>query len=515
MIVTFKFLTAAVRRVVGAFHHLGRFFGTMLLLSLAATWLVFAGVVYESYLNAWTSAGSFASSVKTLTSFDVARNLEFYNLSLQAAARGFADPEIWRLPTRVRQSALFDQAANASGFGSIMILDKDGRLLASSRSERPEPFDGSSRDYFQVYAAGKGAPDLYISHPFRGHRDGLWTVALSRRLANPDGSFAGVVVGTLKLSYFLNLFGTVRMPAGGVMILLHEDGTILMRSQLLEVGRNLQSSAVFRDMARLRSGEILRVSEVDHVERLYSFGIVDHLPIMLAVGLSTADFLTTWRWRMLFVALGFAVLTGFILLLAVALGRELHRRSQAESALLELAATDGMTGLANRRQFDQTLEAEWSRAQRTGTSVALLMIDNDFFKLYNDSYGHLQGDEALKAVATALRDTIRRPADLVARFGGEEFAILLPGTDLGGALEVAETVRAAVSRLGWAHAGSPFGRLTVSIGLAACQPEPGREALSLVQAADFALYEAKERGRNQVATGERLELPGFDWRASA
>ena len=192
----------------------------------------------------------------------------------------------------------------------------------------------------------------------------------------------------------------------------------------------------------------------------------------------------------------------------------MHRRTLAEKTLLDLAATDSLTGLPNRRSFDDILDTEWARAIRDDASAALLMVDCDFFKSYNDAYGHLQGDEGLRAVAGALRDTIQRPADLVARFGGEEFVILLPGTDLDGALLVAETVRTAVARLAWPHVRSPFGKLTVSIGIAACLPSLDRDALSLVQAADFALYEAKEKGRNQTATGEGLDLTAFGWRAA-
>ncbi len=505
MITMLDFLTAANRRAGDTLRSLGRLFTTMLILSLSTTWLLFAGVVYESYVNTWNSAGAFASNVKALISLDLARTIELYDLSLKAAAEGFADPDLRALPVRVRRMALFDQSANAPGLGAISIYDSTGALVADSRMERVPSDNAAGRDYFSVHAAASAG--LYFSHPFQSHlHDDVWTVALSRRISNADGSFAGVVVGTLKLSYFVRLFGAVDMPAESVITLVQADGTILMRSRLMDIGRDLNRSQTYRDMMSLHAGEFVRVSQVDYINRLYHFGPVDHLPLLLVVGLPVSDFLATWRWRMVFIALGFAILSGFIGLLAVALGRELHRRTLAEGALLELAATDGMTGLANRRHFDEVLEREWARAAREGSSVALLMVDHDFFKAYNDNYGHLQGDEALKAVARLMRTAMRRPADLVARYGGEEFAILMPETDLAGAIQVAETLRLAVSGLAWGHVRSPFGHLTVSVGVAACRPTAARHRLSLVKAADAALYQAKDLGRNQVVADEPQDL---------
>ena len=516
MIVALASITTAFTGAIQTLRRLGRPLIIMLVACPIVIWLLFAGIVYESYLNEWRSAGVFTDNIKSLTSLDISRTIEQYDLSLKAAAQGFADASIWTLPPKIRQKVLFDQSANASGLGSIVILDNTGRLVADSRFERPDHYDAADRDYFSVHVPKTGPRGLYISHPFKSRiHDHLWTIAISRRLENADGSFAGVVVGTLKLSYFLRLFNAVQMPTDSVITLVLGDGTILVRSRLIDIGRNISDSGVYQTMNSAGAGQVTRVSAIDQIERLYSFSSIDHLPIMIVVGVPTHEFLGRWRWRIAVVALGFAILSGFVLLLALTLGLELHRRVVAEHALLQLAATDSLTNLANRRRFDDTLDKEWARALREGYSLALLMVDCDFFKAYNDTYGHLQGDQALRAIAGILRDTVRRPADLIARFGGEEFAILLPGTDIDGAARVGETIRLAVANLAWPHNGSPFGFLSVSIGLAACLPSRDQDPLSVVQAADFALYEAKEGGRNQTATGERLDLTAFGWRASA
>jgi len=183
-----------------------------------------------------------------------------------------------------------------------------------------------------------------------------------------------------------------------------------------------------------------------------------------------------------------------------------RRLDEANRELTRLSAVDGLTGIANRRQFDEFLVREWARGARHTTQVSLLMCDVDFFKQYNDLYGHQAGDECLRAVAQALAACVKRPTDLVARYGGEEFAVILPDTDLHGARQLAEAMRVAVERLALTHGAGQGGVVTLSIG-AACHI-PGRDELASVavlKAADDALYRAKAAGRNCVAA--ELEIP--------
>ena len=176
---------------------------------------------------------------------------------------------------------------------------------------------------------------------------------------------------------------------------------------------------------------------------------------------------------------------------------------QAQSELLHrLAYVDGLTGIANRRQFDQQLEAEWRRCRRSGKPLAVLLLDIDYFKQYNDLYGHQQGDECLKAVATALRGQLRRSHDLVARYGGEEFVCLLPDCDLPGATEKAQAMCRAVQALGMAHGGSAVaGVVTISLGVACQVPDAQSTPQALLMRADAHLYRAKKQGRNRVEGG--------------
>lgn len=191
-----------------------------------------------------------------------------------------------------------------------------------------------------------------------------------------------------------------------------------------------------------------------------------------------------------------------------------NRRLAAENReLVRLAAVDPVTGVANRRSFDQTLDRVWRSGARQNREVALVMIDVDFFKPYNDRLGHPAGDECLKRVAGALGAALLRPDDFLARYGGEEFAVILPQTHMDGACVVAERLRAGVQALGMAHPAKPVAHhVTISQGVACQIPERGTNCSRLIALADQALYEAKKSGRNRVcaaADGVRVGLSVF------
>lgn len=179
-----------------------------------------------------------------------------------------------------------------------------------------------------------------------------------------------------------------------------------------------------------------------------------------------------------------------------ALRQSKQELAQANIKLQQLADIDGLTGLANRRRFDQALQSEWLRAQRAGQTLSLLMCDIDFFKLYNDSHGHLAGDECLKKVAAILGTSLRRPGDLAARYGGEEFTLVLPNTETAGAMAMAELCRQQVEAL--ALPNQMGCNVTISIGVASMVPVAGASPLDLIHSADLALYQAKHAGKNKV-----------------
>lgn len=186
----------------------------------------------------------------------------------------------------------------------------------------------------------------------------------------------------------------------------------------------------------------------------------------------------------------------------VCVGRNNHQQLEATAQLERLTQIDGLTGLFNRRSFDAALAAEWRRLQRQQLPLGMLMVDVDHFKLYNDTYGHLAGDDALRSVSRALQQHVGREGDRVCRYGGEEFAILLPGADIAQCRKVADLIHAEVRQMKIPHVVEPERRLSISIGIACALPGCEHPPESLVQAADQALYEAKKAGRNRSACAE-------------
>ncbi len=186
-----------------------------------------------------------------------------------------------------------------------------------------------------------------------------------------------------------------------------------------------------------------------------------------------------------------------------------HLTLKAQADLLrQYVYIDGLTGVRNRRSFDEQLASEWGRAMRDNTALSVVMVDVDFFKRYNDHYGHLAGDACLRSVASSLRQATKRPGDLVARYGGEEFACLLPGTPLEGALFFAQQMGAGIEALGLVHEDSPVGpNVTVSLGVCAIHGRAPGSADALLLAADAQLYRAKESGRNRACGGLMPSLP--------
>jgi diguanylate cyclase (GGDEF)-like protein len=178
---------------------------------------------------------------------------------------------------------------------------------------------------------------------------------------------------------------------------------------------------------------------------------------------------------------------------------DVTEQMKLEATLRMLSSTDGLTGLANRRTFDDTMQREWRRAQRGNYPMAVIIADIDHFKKFNDTYGHLAGDECLKKVATALKNAVRRAGDLAARYGGEEFVLLMPMTTVSEATQIAEDIRTSVESMKIRHEKSGVNDfVTLSLGAAALVPQQGMSAEDLIKEADKAMYQAKEMGRNRA-----------------
>ncbi|KVR44342.1 sensor domain-containing diguanylate cyclase [Burkholderia ubonensis] len=458
-------------------------------------------VLYQSRLDAMARATETSRNLALIAERDIERNFELYALSLQAVVDGVNDPDVMRSPWKLRREVLFDRAATATYLGAMLVLDENGNVIVDSVGDVPRKGNFSDREYFKVHRNNPNV-GLYVSDPYLSRlRGGSPSIALSRRISRPDGSFAGVAVVAVELEYFHKLFAGLSLGPHGSVALIRRDGAMIMRQpyDAKVIGRNIRNASTFQHFVSEPEGSFSDTAIIDGVRRLYYFKNFPQPPFIIMVAEAHSDIYAAWQRRAVVIgSLMAAFAVGFIGL-SFALGAQLRRRMRAESELAMLARTDGLTGLNNRRTLGEILDKEWRRARRTRSVFSLLFVDLDRFKAYNDTYGHQAGDDALTAVAKCIGENIRRPADSAARYGGEEFVVVLPDTTPEGAASIAEKIRTAISDLAIEHAGSEYGRVTASIGAAAWTPEDDGDVTAVIRAADEALYNAKATGRNKVA----------------
>ncbi|KPX26749.1 GGDEF domain protein [Pseudomonas syringae pv. delphinii] len=476
--------------------------------SMLAILAIVASLLARERDDAAQTAARAAANIVQLIDADVLHNAELYDSSLQGMISAWERPDLKDLSPELRQLVLFDRSTAAAYKGDLVLLDNRGEILADSLSVIPRNDNFSDRHYFRTHALDPSL-DLHVSPPYKtrwGYKD--WCISFSRRISGPDGEFKGIVSAAMRLVYFKHLFMSQRLGEGSSINLLNTDGTLIVRYPELDgqdlVGKDYSHTANFQRMLKEGDGSFAALSTQLNSRRLYTFSRVGNLPLLVVIGQSEDEVYAVWHRNAWLIGTATSLLCLGIVWLTWLLCRELRRRHRAEDELASLAATDGLTGLDNRRQLDEAMETEWARAQRSGKWLSLLMIDVDHFKAFNERHGHQGGDEALRRIAQAVAGTIRRPGDQLARYGGEEFVVVLPETDMNGALVIAEKIRAAVESLPrYADDQQP---ITVSIGVAAQIVRQGDKLAAFFGIADKALYQAKHNGRNRVE--QRVAVAG-------
>ncbi|WP_165937921.1 sensor domain-containing diguanylate cyclase [Methylobacterium segetis] len=441
---------------------------------------------------------------------DIARNIELYDLSLRAIVDGMKLPAVVNADPATRQLILFDRAATAENFGHTLVFDKLGNLVISSKSLDVPPLNYADREYFQ-YHATHDDPGLHISQPIISRLTGRRVLILSRRLSGPDGSFAGVAIGSVYLDYFRQLFAAVGDHLGNIT-LSGPGGSIVMREPYdeLEIGRSVSATDSYQKLVQAKDGSFEGAAMMGEGTRSFVFTQVGDLPLHLSIAVKPEDIYVEWWRKALVIGAVVLSLCAITMVLTWLFRCELIQRKAAERAtaalnaeLEQLALTDPLTGLANRRRYDEVLAREWRRCQRQSLSLSLLLLDADCFKGFNDRYGHQQGDEALKLIARSIEAALGRASDTACRIGGEEFAVILPETDARGAEIVAHRICETVAARAMPHVANPHSVVTVSCGVAhdALAKTPG----AMCAAADEALYDAKRAGRNQIKVSHARE----------
>ena len=436
--------------------------------------------------------------------------------------------------------------ANVPWIRVLSVAGTDGRIACSTELDAIG-LNVSDRAHFQnaLYSHDFTLSDYLVN---RLHQvPGL--IATFPAIGD-DGTVDGVVLAAINLKWIGELVATATQRSGASVLLLDGGGTLVAGSadEATLIGKKFAGHLLAQELLAHDEGTITTTG-FDGVRRIFAFARVPWTQARLAVGLDEAAVRSDIDRELTVASLQLALFGLFVLLvawfggeqlivrpirslvrtatlfgrgdfhvratqetwiaefepLAIALddmARKLAGREEelriANEHLEELASLDGLTGLANRRGFDRQLEQEWRRAGEINEPVALMMIDIDHFKLYNDRYGHVSGDTCLRSVGETLSLVTLENAVLVARYGGEEFALLLPGLDPPRITALAEAARRSIEDLLMPHAEAPCGHVTISVGVESMVPQHGQTAADLVEAADRALYAAKRRGRNRV-----------------
>lgn len=448
----------------------------------------------------WEAAYTAGHNVTSVLAADISRTLHLYDLSLQGVVERLREPGIEHVKGEALRRFLFDRSSSAEYLGAIGVLDEHGNVRYASMDIDEADRNFSDWDYFLVH---RDADDvgMYVSRPYQSPlRGGDESIAISRRISHSDGSFAGVVVGSLRLAYFRDRFATLSIGERDAITVFRNDGVVLVRNpySLSDMGREVDFPQDFQQFLIRREGAFVGALSPDGVKRLYTFEPIEDTPLVINVAQAADDILEPWVRRAALVVPVTLALFLSVIAQIVLFRREMRLRCAFEAQLERQAQTDGLTGISNRRAFDEALAREWQAARRDGHPLSLLFLDADRFKRFNDRYGHQEGDELLKTMAAILKKNARRPRDLAARYGGEEFVVLLPDTSGQRAIDIAETIRRAMLESGVPHPDNDGGVVTVSIGVATVLPKAGDESSALVEAADAAVYQAKKAGRNRV-----------------
>lgn len=410
---------------------------------------------------------------------------------------------------------LGNTAAEQPMLAGLFVYDTKGVPFASSQPLLVAHVNVADRAYFLHH---KNDPDhgAYVGEPIQSRSTGEWILTVSRRINDAEGNFAGVALATIRVDYFREFYNEFDIGNAGTIFLATEQGMLLVRRAQSEVrsGVDISKGPVFNMYKNSGPiGTAMLTSNIDGTERLYSYRRLEDHPLLVAVALAKEDILQTWQIQ----TSRMAVTTTLLLLILILVGyrmivlinakeaieyelRDAHDKLGVLNNELEtLASEDALTGLPNRRKFDTTLAIEFARAARNETPLALIMIDVDRFKQFNDLYGHPIGDECLRRIGQVLlTQGPNRATDLPARYGGEEMVILLPETDHEGAMAVAERIRRAIRGMAITHKANPDGIVTISAGVATCVPTRECHPNQLLKKADEALYEAKAGGRDRV-----------------
>ncbi|MBB4868233.1 diguanylate cyclase (GGDEF)-like protein [Pseudomonas nitritireducens] len=425
------------------------------------------------------------------------RDLDVHAQTLQTLANVVTGPATPALSQQVLQELVQGHAAGSVQSGTLVVTDADGQLLADLNHAGESNHDLSTREYFQAARDNPGR--LLLSHPFiPSYPSSSTSVALSRAVLDRDGNFVGAVAAIKELQHLEAFVRGLDLGKYGVVSIRLLDGTVLAQWPPEPRRASEEEAGTFREFIDSGRSDYFRQQSSTSDAYWRGYRRIGDYPAVVSVELCREAIFQTWTART-WISSGLLVaINAATLFFVYRLTQHLRRRDAKESRLRNEADTDPLTGLHNRRWFDQKAECEWQRRRAGDGHLAVLMMDIDQFKAYNDHYGHPRGDLALINVAHLIGRGCQREDDGAARYGGEEFVVILPGCDSAGAARIAESIRRSVEDTALPHEKGARGIVTISVGVASTSDSEAASIGELIAAADANLYKAKEGGRNRV-----------------
>lgn len=404
-----------------------------------------------------------------------------------------------------RYRTSINEQTGSPSFSHLFVIAANGYNVANTVSFPVKRVDASGRKYFIHHRDNPGT-SLHISQPINSLVTGERVIYLTRRLSNQNGAFSGVVGIQLKLSHFDRIYQQLELPPQGSVAVIRTDGLGIYRYPLVEsfLKTSVNTRADFKQMLQQRQGFIHTVATpYDGYDRLIGFRISEKFPIINLITITEDSLLQHWLENSLKILLLATFAGATLLLMAYFIYQQLGFLEHA----IHLSNHDPLTSLSNRRALDEHLDKEWRRVRRRDSEMSLLFIDIDHFKDYNDFYGHRKGDICLKKIADAILSCATRSGEMVSRYGGEEFIVVLPEIDQQTAYQTAQRILQTVLDLNIPHAKSLVSeKITVSIGVATLRASGQHSLKDLIDFADEALYQAKQQGRNRVCRFESEKL---------
>lgn len=500
-------------------------FGSSLGRSIAVSWCFLLLAVM--LLNAWSLRESWLMNLNTTQASAVnlalsqARQAEDTflqtEISLREIQRNIQQEALGGMDVARLDRIMQEQRSRLPQLDGLYYYDASGKWIAGSTPRDPAGAVNAERESF-AYHRQNGHSNIHIGPAIQNPSNDERVIPVSLRLNDAGGGFSGVLLATVRVDYFRQIYAYYELGGKDILVLMLADSTVLYARPMPDsyIGKNLSTSRLFREMlVKSDRGSGEWDSALDGWPRIFGFVRSDRYPLVVAAGYDKTTLRESWlKSKLNDVAVNAGLMliilvVGFHMLRQVRINvinqRELaHLHEELTSinhTLQAMAMIDGLTGLPNRRHFDVFLRDSLKRSSRSGKPVSLVMMDIDFFKRYNDAYGHVAGDLCLESVSEALRGMPLRGTDLTARYGGEEFAIIMPDTLPEEAFCVAVRAVETIRKRHLFHGGTDIPDLIVTLS-AGCgsliATGSDTDAKRLKERADAALYKAKSRGRNQA-----------------